>query len=330
MSTAPDGRGTAGPPDEGARACADALLQAAVGRGRLSLAEYEERSAQVWRAGTRAELATVTTDLVVSAPAPAAAVPRNARARQHTVAVFSENVSRGPVSSPLAATAIFGSAVLDLRRTDLPDEVDVTATAVFGETKVLVPKGALVNIRGAAVMGERSVHVDAAEPGAPVITVRATAVMGSVNIAHGDEPAARAVSLAKGQRDHHHGGQVQTRHRRSVWGVLVPVVLVGAVAFGVTQVATADHGSIFGSGDVAVQPGQSPVDIGTLFGSYKVIVPDNARVTTTGSMIFGSTNCHAACSTAGTGPLITVHATGAFGSVQVLTQAEAQQDDGKN
>ncbi|MEO6880141.1 MAG: DUF1707 domain-containing protein [Mycobacteriaceae bacterium] len=337
MSTAGDGREAALPPEEGARAHADALLQTAVGRGRLSLAEYEDRSAQVWRVGTSAELASVTADLTVLTPLPATAMTRRTRARQHTVAVFSENVTTGPVSSPLAATAIFGSAVLDLRRTDLPDEVDVTAVAVFGETKVLVPRGALVNTRGAAVMGDRSVRVDPAQPGAPVINIHATAVMGSVSIGHGadnNEPSGGA-SLNKDQqtpdrRTEHHRSVQRRAHRRSLWGVLVPVVVVGAAAFGVTQVATADHGTVFGSGSVTVQPGQSSVDVGTLFGSYKVIVPDNARVATTGSMVFGSTECQAACSTTGTGPLITVHATGAFGSVQVITQTEAQQDNNNN
>ncbi len=330
MSTGGDGREGAAGPDEGARVRADALLQAAVGRGRLSLAEYEDRSAQVWRAGTPAELATLTADLSVQSPPRAASPLPPRRARQHTVAVFSENVTTGPVASPLAATAVFGSAVLDLRRTDLPDQVDVTAVAVFGETRVLVPRGAMVNTRGAAVMGERSVHVDPAEPGAPVINVRATAVFGSVSIGHGDDAAA-AVSLTKDHRGGmDHRGVGVRRHRRSVWGVLVPVVVVGAAAYGVTQVAMADHGSIFGSGSSTVQPGQSSVDVGTLFGSYKIIVPDNARVTTTGGMIFGSSECDVACTTTGTGPLITVHATGAFGSVQVLTQTEAQQDKNKN
>lgn len=322
-------------PDEGARAHADALLQAAVGRGRLSLAEYEDRSAQVWRVGTSAELATVTADLTASTSRPAIAVPAPTRARQHTVAVFSENVTTGPVSSPLAATAVFGSAVLDLRRTDLPDEVDVSAVAVFGETKVLVPRGAMVNTRGAAVMGDRSVRVDPAEPGAPIINVHATAVMGSVSIGHGGGGESAGVSLSKDDRTpdrgrEHHGNVLRRQHRRSLWGVLVPAVVVGAAAFGVTQVATADHGSVFGSGSVTVQPGQSSVDVGTLFGSYKVIVPDDARVSTTGSMVFGSTECQAACSTTGTGPLITVHATGAFGSVEVLTQTENSQDNTKN
>lgn len=320
-------------PDEPTRAATDASLQAAVGRGELGLAEYEDRSAGVWSAGTRAELERLTADLVRPAPGTAAAVTPDAvapRARtQHTVAVFSESTSGGAVEpgGTVAATAVFGRAAVDLRRTDLPERVDVRAVALFGETEVLVPRGANVRLRGPAVLGSRRADVDAADPGAPVVTITGASVLGSLTVHHGDAPAATpsgaavAVTADTGSR-----APALRRSGRSPWARAAAVVAAAAAAYGLVQVVGADHSSIFGSGTVNVsEPG--PVDVGMLFGSYEVVVPDGARVDTGGLVVFGSTSCDAACTPGATGPAISVHATGAFGSVEVVTVTEAARKD---
>jgi hypothetical protein len=106
--------------------------------------------------------------------------------------------------------------------------------------------------------------------------------------------------------------------RRAVVGT----ALVGVALFGGTQVVTADDASaVFGSRVVQLAPGQDRVDVGVLFGSVEVVVPDDARVGTTGTIVFGSTDCDAACDGTGT-RVVTVEASGGFGSVDVLRQGE--------
>ena len=213
-------------PDDPTRAAVDAALQAAVGRGELGLAEYEDRSARVWSSGTRAELEELTADL--DRPAAATPVAATPPARtQHTVAVFSESTSSGAIEPgcAVAATAVFGRAAIDLRRTDLPERVDVRAVALFGETEVLVPRGAVVHLRGPAVLGSRRADVDPGDPGAPVITVTGASVLGSLVVGHGDAaPAGAAVAAA----DRPPGRSVGPRHR-SPWSVAVAVVGVAAI-----------------------------------------------------------------------------------------------------
>jgi Domain of unknown function (DUF1707) len=107
-------------------------------------------------------------------------------------------------------------------------------------------------------------------------------------------------------------------HRRGVIGAVV----LGVVLFGGAQVARADDGSaVFGSRVVQLAPGQDRVDVGVLFGNVEIVVPDDARVGTTGTIIFGSTDCDAACDGSGT-QAVTVGASGGFGSVDVLRQSE--------
>lgn len=317
--------GTVGDPE---RAAVDADLQAAVGRGALSLGDYEDLARSVWEARTTSELAAVTADLAPAREPITAAPVASSRKPQRTVAVMSESRFSGAVlaGQPVHATAVMGTVVLDLRRTDLPHDVRVKALAVMGETTVLVPRGVQVHLSGAAVMGSRTTDVSPAEPGAPVVTMKASALMGSVTVSHGtdEEAVVRGVDLAEGG-----GSEVRQRsHRYGGWPLkrIATVVAVAAAAYGAVQVVGADHHTVFGSGTVT-QTGPGTVDVGVLFGSEKVIVPDDAVVSTDGGMVFGSLACDAACAPGRTGgPVIDVHGAGAFGSVEVRTVTEAAAD----
>ncbi|GAA4696514.1 hypothetical protein GCM10023215_38260 [Pseudonocardia yuanmonensis] len=103
------------------------------------------------------------------------------------------------------------------------------------------------------------------------------------------------------------------------------LVLLGAAVVGVGAVVTADHGTtVFGRTVVQVPAGATEVEVGTLFGRTTVVVPDGVPVTTSGVMVFGSTDCAAACATAGTATVrpVDVRARGAFGKVEIVTRSE--------
>lgn len=117
--------------------------------------------------------------------------------------------------------------------------------------------------------------------------------------------------------------------RRGVVGAVVAAVAL----FGGAQVVTADDAAaVFGSRVVQVAPGQDSVDVGVLFGSVQVVVPADARVGTSGTILFGSTDCRAACDGSGTRP-VAVNASGGFGSVDIvrpgerLTRGDRDRDD---
>lgn len=183
------------------RRTVDAVLQRAHGEGRLTLVEYEERSAKVWEARTRADLDVLASDL----PAPVPAV-------------------REPVA---------------------------VARTADGESR-----------------------------------------------------------------------------RRRAGGLLGVLVVGAAVLWGGGQLLGRDDGAaVFSSRTLPVAAGDHRAEFGFLFSSTEVVVPDDARVVTTGAVVFGSVDCDAACAGTGTGPEITVDAVGAFGSVDVRTQSEAAAED---
>jgi len=319
----------------------DARLQAAVGDGLLSLPEYEQRSGAVWAARTRGELEAVSRDLPLPAPAP---VPERApatgkgrpRARR-LLAVMSGDRLSGPLApgQRVEAYALMGGAVVDLQRDDLPARIDVHAVAVMGGIEVLVPRGVEVHLSGLSLMGGRETSVDPPRPGAPVVTVQGFALMGAIEVKHGKEvtreaeeavpPGASAtLDMQKADAAAFPASSGSTAvephpgHRRRGRRLLLAAGLAALVLGG----ARADAVSVFGS-TTAHAENYEHVRTATMFGSTTVIVPDDVQVDTGGVMVFGSTDCEAACGPhADSKGTIEIRNFGAFGSVEVLTQSE--------
>jgi hypothetical protein len=126
--------------------------------------------------------------------------------------------------------------------------------------------------------------------------------------------------------------QPERHTRRRGFRGLVGAVVIAVVVLVAPGVVTASQGAaVFGSRTVQVTPGESDVRVGVLFGSTKVVVPDGTHVTTSGTTVFGSTDCDAACAPAPPGaPQVQVSARGAFGSVQVRTATEATRDQARD
>ena len=325
----------------------DALLQEALADGVLTLTEYDERAAQCWAARTRTELDLVVRDLPGGRPPqPLAVPPGTAKDTRRVVAVMSESDLQVPLAAgqPVQAVAVMGTAKVDLRREDLPAEVRINAVAVMGEVKVHVPPGSSVHLTGGALMGERKAKLGPAVPGGPVIHVSATAVMGTVVV--DDRPRKGGLipavsSWAPAPRSAHSGhraGSAEVEHtgrlhravpRRVIRSGLT-LALGAAVLVGGAQVVTADDGAaVFSSRTVPVSDQQvedgGVVDVGVVFGSVEVVVPDGVEVRTGGVTVFGSVDCERACDGAGERS-VEVRGSGAFGSIEVVTQSEVREE----
>jgi hypothetical protein len=95
-----------------------------------------------------------------------------------------------------------------------------------------------------------------------------------------------------------------------------------AVLAGVQIVTADDAVAVFSGRTVQAVPDQDRVEVSVLFGNVRVVVPDDARVSTEGIFLFAGFDCDAACDGSGT-RVVTVDARGAFGSVDVVRQGEA-------
>ncbi|MFI0349192.1 DUF1707 domain-containing protein [Actinomadura sp. 9N407] len=174
-------------------------LRVASVEGRLTFEELTERSEAAYLAVTRGELDAITTDLPgMGAPG---AEPAPMQVQRRFTAVMGDCKERivGRIDQSLEVLSVMGDVVLDLRGAQVPSgEVRVTATAVMGDIKVIVPDGVKVEMSGYAVMGDRRVLVREARLGrsVPVVRIQAHAIMGDVKIVDDEhhEPVRRALA----------------------------------------------------------------------------------------------------------------------------------------
>ncbi|WP_203883164.1 DUF1707 SHOCT-like domain-containing protein [Planotetraspora kaengkrachanensis] len=169
------------------------LREASV-EGRLTLAELTERTEAAYLARTHAELAQLTTDLPGGAPAPGPTpgpgpqpVKPMGKVRTWVVAVMGDAKRNGTwrIDQEIGAVSVMGDVTLDLREAEVrTPEVEITATCVMGDLKIIVPDGVDVQLSGVAIMGDKKVQVVEAPAGqnAPVVKVKAFVLMGDVKI----------------------------------------------------------------------------------------------------------------------------------------------------
>lgn len=170
------------------------MLAEALGVGRITFPEYEERTQLAVQARTFADLDRLVADLPsVQAPtaAPAYRAPSSApagvpRMGETKWAVMSETKVRGPVAvgPEHTATAFWGGVTLDLREaTFLVGDVTLNAYAVMGGITIVLPRGANVHVEGVGVMGAfEHKHPQAGDPTGPRITVKGFAFWGGVEV----------------------------------------------------------------------------------------------------------------------------------------------------
>jgi Domain of unknown function (DUF1707) len=109
---------------------------------------------------------------------------------------------------------------------------------------------------------------------------------------------------------------------RAIGGLVTAAVIGGGIFVGIQVLSADDGASVFGSKTVNVGSGQQRVEVGMMFGSLRVIVPDDVSVRPSGTVVFGSTNCNEACRTGPGLREVAVEADGAFGSVSIMRQSE--------
>ncbi|MGI5129588.1 DUF1707 SHOCT-like domain-containing protein [Pseudonocardia sp. CA-107938] len=108
-----------------------------------------------------------------------------------------------------------------------------------------------------------------------------------------------------------------------VGSVLGGAAVLAVVGYSlVSIVGAADGAAVFGDRVATVEPGRQRVEVGMLFGDAEIVVPDGTRAVTTGTVLFGKLDCAQACRQPPGGPQVVVDASGAFGTVTVLTETE--------
>lgn len=177
----------------------------------LSLDDFEERVAKVYRVTTRSELDALSADLVQDAGEPVAparigvatadSVP--ARGRRFAILSNLEHHSIAVVPRHLDVSAIFGNVELDLRDATFGrGETEIEVHALFGHIGITLPAGAQVDQRGSGILGSFECPPSPRGHGrsAPVVTITGSAVFGAVEIGFADPASAIVGAGAKASR----------------------------------------------------------------------------------------------------------------------------------
>ncbi|WP_327684050.1 DUF1707 SHOCT-like domain-containing protein [Kitasatospora sp. NBC_00458] len=176
------------------------LLRDAYAEGRLDVDEHAERIEAAYSAKTLGDLAPLTRDLPLDrevsfekpplgSPAagagsrPSGPVRLPARSEAPTMlAVFggASRKGRWRVGSSLRAVAIFGGVEIDLTDAVFESpEVVIDVVAIFGGVEIKVPENVSLHGSGVGIFGGFDVKEQtAADPYAPVVRVKGTAVFG--------------------------------------------------------------------------------------------------------------------------------------------------------
>jgi len=154
-------------------------LSTAASDGRLTLEEYSARADRALAARMLGELAELTTDLE-RPPDPVAAAP------EQMAAILSSDSRDGHwrVPAQLSARTVLGECKIDMQDAVLSSRTTVIeARATLGTVEIFAPDGVEVRLTGKGILGEKTSTVrQAIVPGAPVIEVRATAILGTVKV----------------------------------------------------------------------------------------------------------------------------------------------------
>jgi hypothetical protein len=159
-------------------------IVAACADGRLDRAELAARSEAAQQAGTLSGLSAVIAD--IPGPGQAVVAGHRLRARRFILGFLGPAGWRPfrALAARVRAAAVFGEVMMDLRRTAVTSFVtEITAVALAGEVRIVVPAGFRVDTGVAtAVFGRCVADVPPARPGAltPVIRLRSVAILGNV------------------------------------------------------------------------------------------------------------------------------------------------------
>lgn len=172
------------------------ILHDAMGEGRLTIDELDERLQQTYAAKTLGDLVPLTADLPIAAASPlmptamAAPVPSNRIGGTPngttSVAIMGGFQRTGAWVVPRYYTAIafMGGGQLDLTQARFAEaESTIQVFAFMGGVEVIVPEDITVRISGFGFMGGFD-HKGAHEgpPGSPVVTISGFAMMGGVDV----------------------------------------------------------------------------------------------------------------------------------------------------
>ena len=175
-------------------------LRVAMGEGRLTVEELEDRLRSVYTVPTVRELELLVADVTVPAgpgkralAGPSAAgltVQEGPGGDRWVVSIMSGHDRRGRwrIADRCTVLNIMGGSDIDLNDVELSAPVtQLNVYSVMGGAEVRVPDGVSVEVSNLAIMGGNDIQLgdEVVPPGGPVIRIRLVSIMGGTEVKRG-------------------------------------------------------------------------------------------------------------------------------------------------
>jgi hypothetical protein len=175
-------------------------LRRAMGEGRLSVDELEERLRAAYTVPTVRELELLVADVtapaavggtaVSAARASGLSVREGPGGERWVVSIMSGHDRKGRwrIAERCTVLNIMGGSDIDLNDVELADSVtQLNVYSVMGGGEVRVPDGVNVEVSNVAIMGGNDIKLgdEVVPPGGPVIRIRLVSIMGGCGVVRG-------------------------------------------------------------------------------------------------------------------------------------------------
>ena len=188
------------------------LLKKAYADGRITVESLERRLGEATGAVDKEALMALISDIPASenennasdsseeSERPWMINSRVPRENQSFFAVLgsSSRNSRWQPARSITCLSLLGSVKLDFREAEFPRSgITINAGCIMGSLEILIPPGINADLSGLPLLGSMDNKADAGDEGAPLISVRGFAVMGSVEIKRKELKQKRQSNAAK-------------------------------------------------------------------------------------------------------------------------------------
>ncbi|EHN09222.1 hypothetical protein PAI11_39210 [Patulibacter medicamentivorans] len=178
------------------------LLRHAMGEGRLTVDELDERLTSAFGARTRVELERLLADVLVPAdgphpldvaPSTRSPLPVRPGAQDEHIRIWavmggSDRSGRWRVPRRVSVVNVMGGSDLDLSEAELAGHVvEITVVSIMGGSNIRIPEGVNVEVSETSIMGGNDVHQAAApaSPEAPTVRLRLISIMSGNSVRRG-------------------------------------------------------------------------------------------------------------------------------------------------
>lgn len=146
--------------------------------------ELDDRFAAVYEASSRAALERVASDLPAPQDLPPAPTARHPAPRTQFSLLGDLEVGGWlALDSEMTVTGVVGDITVDLSSAGIgPEGVTINVRSLLGDTKVIVPDGARVQINAVQVIGDRREALSEPVAGGPLIRIAGFQAIGDLRV----------------------------------------------------------------------------------------------------------------------------------------------------